>query len=194
MSANTLSSVQFYALFDVLTHHEVYEEIKDLKYQPTITHFGPPLQTNSSEEPSSPLIQILLKRFALVLPGLRDVSPDFWHRRMETLFNALAQADLSESYDKGSIGIRRTLATATAAVIEYCARGSLGKYPNKESIKGRSYDTSDPHDVSIAWEHFLQQIVYGDLIDRMFAKAATTDQLDHHEPLVQATHEYIFVM
>ena len=194
MSSSPLSYIQLHALFDILTHHQSYAEIRDFKDEGTIANFGFPLQTDSTQMPSSPMIQILAKRFALVIPGLRDVSPTFWHQKVQTLLTALAKSDLSESYDKGSIGIRKTLATAAAAVVEYCARGSLGGYPRVESREDHEYDTSDPEDIYSAWNDFLQQIVYGDLLDRMFAKAATTDQLTDHEPLVQATHEYVVVM
>ena len=194
MATRTLSPVQLHALFDTLTHHQAYAEVRDLKYQSTITHFGFPLQTNSANTPSSPLLQALVKRFVLVLPGLRDVSPAFWHKKIEAIFSALAKSDLSESYDKGSIGIRKTLATASAAVVEYCARGSLGGYPKQEVNRVHNYDCSNPDDVYLGWNDFLHQIVYGDLLDRLFAKAAITDQLTDHEPLVQATHEYVFVV
>ena len=194
MASEPLSSTQLHALFDILTHHQAYEEIEKLKHVSTITSFGAPLQTESITKPSSPLLQILLKRFALVLPGLRDVSPDFWHQKIEQIFVALAKADLSESYDKGSIGIRKTLATACAAMMEYCARGSLGGYARSQKHNDRDYDTISPDDVAQAWDDFLQQVVYGDLLDRMFDKAAVTDKLTGHESLVQATHEYIFAM
>jgi hypothetical protein len=191
MSSDALSSVQSYALFDILTHFEAYAEVRDLKYQSTIHNFGSPLQRSSNSRPSSPLLQILIKKFASVLPGLRDLSPAFWHQKIEELFSALAESDLSESYDKGSIGIRMTLATASAAMIEYCARGSLGGYPKNKAARAHDYNDTTPNN---AWDDFLHQIVYGDLLGRLFAKAATTDQLSDHEPLVQATHEYVFVM
>ena len=189
-----ISSAQAHALFDILTHYEAYQEIRDLRLLDTIANFGDPLQ-DSGGVPSTPLIQILIKRFLLVLPGLRDVSTDFWQRKIKDLFIAFARADLSESYDKGSIGIRKTLATACAAMVEFCARGTLGGYPRSKTVKGEAkYDAINPDDVAVAWDDFLQQIVYGDLIDRMFAKVASTDQLTDHESLVQATHEYVFVM
>ena len=194
MSSGALSPVQSHALFDILTHYEAYAEVRDLKYRSTIKNFGSPLQRSSDSEPSSPLLQILTKKFALVLPGLRDVSPQFWHQKIEELFCALAQSDLSESYDKGSIGIRKTLATASAATIEYCARGSLGGYPKHKAAEAHEYNYTNPDDIYLAWDESLHQILYGDLLDRLFAKAATTDQLTDHEPLVRAAHEYVFIM
>lgn len=194
MISTSLSSVQLHALFDILTHHQAYAEIRELKSETTIRTFGYPLQTEDTDMTSSPLLQILMKRFVLALPGLRDVPPAFWHQKIQALFTALAASDLSESYDKGSIGIRKTLATATAAMVEYCARGSLGGLPREETKRHLDYDPSNPEDVYSAWSDFLHQIVYGDLLERMFAKAAATNKLTDHEPLVQATHEYVFAM
>lgn len=194
MATSVISPAQAQALFDILTHYQAYREVKDLRLLDTITNFSYPLEDDRGE-PSTPLIQILIKRFLLVLPGFRDVSTDFWQRKIKNLFSAFARADLSESYDKGSIGIRKTLATACAAMVEFCARGTLGGYPKSKTIEGQpKYSPTSPDDVARAWDDFLQQIVYGDLIERMFAKAASTDQLPDHESLVQATHEYVFVM
>lgn len=194
MATEVISSAQAHALFDILTHHEAYHEIKDLKFPETINNFGVPLN-GSTKNPSTPLIQLLLRRFLLVLPGLRDISQDFWQRKIKDLFTAFAEADLSESYDKGSIGIRKTLSTAVAAMVEFCARGTLGGYPRRGATEAeRTYDPTSPDDVARAWDDFLQQIVYGDLIDRMFTKATNTDKLADHESLVKATHEYVFIM
>ena len=194
MAMPAISSAQAQALFDILTHYEAYQEIKDLRLLNTITNFGDPLEDNGGE-PSSPLIQILMKRFLLVLPGIRDVSIDFWQIKIKEILSAFARANLSESYDKGSIGIRKTLSTACAAMVEFCARGTLGGCPRSDTTMGEpKYSLTNFDDVSRAWDDFLQHVVYGDLLERMFTKAASTDQLTDHESLVQATHEYVFVM
>ena len=194
MASQSLSSLQAYALFDILTHHEAYAEIQALKDPQSIADFGVPLQPEDPPTASSPLIQVLLKRFILVIPGLRDVSPEFWTQHIKGLATVLDEANLSESYDKGSIGIRKTLSTAIASMVEYVTRGTLGSYPKSEPEKGRQYDVSNAEDIINAWDDFLQQIVYGDLVDRLFAKAVETDQLSDHDSLVQAAHEYGVVM
>lgn len=193
-SSQPLSPTQVYALFDILTHNESYIEIGALKTPEAISNFGLPLQHRNSLESSSPLLQILLQKFITVLPGLQDVPPDFWESNITGLATALDDANLSESYDKGSIGIRKTLSTAIASIVEYVSRGVLGGYPKNANLKDGQYDTSNPDDVVTAWHEFLQQIIYGDLLDRMFAKATETDKLSDHEPLVQAAHKYAFVM
>ena len=196
MALEQLTSDQAHALFDILTHHESCLEIQALKNPQNIRNFGLPLQTEIPiEYSSSPLIQTLLQRFVLNLPGLRDVSPEFWTENISGLATALDDANLSESYDKGSIGIRKTLSTAIASMIEYVSRGTVGGYPKTAPERAdHQYDNSNPDDVIAAWDDLLQQIVYGDLLDRMFAKAAETDQLSDHESVVQAAHEYAFVM
>ena len=189
-----ISSTRLYALFDILTHHQAYSETRDLKELNTITHFGHPLE-EKTDQPSAPLIQALIEGFLVVLPGLRDVPKDFWQSRIKDMLSAFARADLSESYDKGSIGIRKTLATACAAIVEFCARGSLGGYRRREAAEAKqTYDLDNHEDLAKAWDDFLQQIVYGDLIERFFATAASTEKLTDHEPLIQATHEYVLIM
>ena len=189
-----LSATQSYALFDILTHHEAFAEIQALKHPESISKFGEPLQLETSQDSSSPLIQILLKRFVLVLPGLRDVSSGFWTQDITGLVTALDDATLSESYDKGSLGIRKTVSTAIASMIEYVSRGCLGGYPKQHNDKTHEYKTSNANDVIAAWDEFLQEIIYGDLLHRMFEKAAQTDKLSDHDSLIQAAHEYALVM
>ena len=194
MASTTLSPNQAHALFDILTHHETYAEIQALKHPKSIATFGAPLHPETPANSSSPLIQILLQKFIYILPGLRDVSPEFWNSNIRGLAMALDDANLSESYDKGSIGIRKTLATAIASMVEYVSRGCIGGYPNHAEDKHGKYYLSNGDDVISAWDHFLQQIIYGDMLEKMFAKAAETDKLSDHESIVQAAHEYALVM
>ena len=189
-----LSSDQAHALFDVLTSHVTLSEIENLKYTKTIATFGPPLQPSQTEGASAPLLRVLLQSFIIDLPGFRNVTDHFWVDSIFHLATALDQANLSESYDKGTVGIRRTLTTASASIVESVARGRLGGYPKRTSNGGSDYDTSNPDDVVRAWDDFLQRIIYGDLLDKMFVKAAETDKLSDHEPVVQAAHQYAVIM
>ncbi|KAI4257504.1 MAG: hypothetical protein L6R42_005618 [Xanthoria sp. 1 TBL-2021] len=189
-----LSSEQAHALFDVLTSHVTLTEIENLKYSKTIATFGPPLQPSRVDAASTPLLRILLQSFINDLPGFRNVNPHFWTDSIYHLATALDDANLSESYDKGFVGIRRTLSTASASIIESVARGRLGGYP-KQTPKGESnYDKASPDDIARAWDDFLQRIIYGDLLNNMFVKAAETDKLSDHEPVVQAAHQYAVTM
>ena len=193
MGTRHLSPTQAHALFDILTHYETYAEIQALKDPKIVSDFHVPGEPQKPDSSASPLLQILLHRFVYVLPGLRDVAPDFW-TNVKNLVVALAEGNLSESYDKGSIGIRKTLSTATASIVEYVSRGCLGGYPRHTQHNERKYDNWSPDDVVVAWDEFLQQIIYGDMFDRLFAKAAETDNLSDHEPLVQAAHQYAFTI
>ncbi|KAL9024788.1 MAG: hypothetical protein Q9196_006258 [Gyalolechia fulgens] len=189
-----LSSTQLHALFDILTSHVTLTEIESLKLSKTVAAFGPPLQPSLNDESSSPLLLVLLQSFVLDLPGLRAVTPHFWTDSIRQLATALDDANLSESYDKGSIGIRRTLSTATASIVESVARGRLGGYPRQPVKENANYDQADPEHVIRAWDDFLQRIIYGDLLDKMFTKTATTDKLADHESVVQAAHQYALIM
>lgn len=190
----TLSSTQAHALLDILVHHETYREIEGFKKPGTINAYGPPFQDDLKEKPQSPTLQTLLSRFVLKLPGLRDVSPDFWKVRVSALIDELSQAELSESYDKGLLGIRKTLATAISALIEYPARGVIaGVEKDDKADAKKEYDVNSPEDVLKAWHVALQAIVYGDLLDELVKKVGETDDLTKHDTLVQAMHEFILV-
>ncbi|KAK4541452.1 hypothetical protein LTR36_008053 [Oleoguttula mirabilis] len=187
-----LTPSQSNALLDILTHRETYGEIEDFKYPDAVYHYGPPFQDNVSNS-QAPILQTLLSKFVLKLPGFRDVSPDFWKVRVQDLIQELAQAELSESYDKGVLGVRKTLATAVSALIEYPARGCLEGIEKELPDKSKKYDTSNPDDVLQSWRDTLQLLVYGDLVDELFEKAAETDDLSKHPSLVQAMHEFVVV-
>ncbi|KAF4555691.1 Hypothetical protein D9617_2g056540 [Elsinoe fawcettii] len=187
-----LTPVQAKTLVDILTHYETYREIEQFKSPQTILEYGPPFQDD--KKPSTPILQGLVSKFAVTLPGLRDVSPDFWKVQVQSMVEDLAKAELSESYDKGNLGIRKTLATAISSLIEYPARGLLGAFPKDESaFKEREYDVKNPDDVLIAWQHFLQQLVYGDLFDVLYDKTSETQLLSEQGTLTQAAHEFIVV-
>lgn len=191
---NPLSSRQAHALFDILTSHVTLTEIENLKLSKTVNAFGPPLQPSLKDGSSSPLLRVLLQSFVLHLPGLRNVTPQFWTDSIRQLATALDDSTLSESYDKGSVGIRRTLSTATASIVESVARGRLGGYPRQAPKENPRYDLANPEHVVQAWDDFLQRIIYGDLLGTMFIKTAETDKLADHEPVVQAAHQYVLIM
>ncbi|OCL04134.1 hypothetical protein AOQ84DRAFT_324876 [Glonium stellatum] len=194
MSHPTLSPTQAHALFDILTHHETYAEIESFKWPDAIDNYGYPFKKEDGVQTSSPLLQALLNKFALKLPGLSNVALEFWQERCQILVAKLGEAELSESYDKGVIGARKTLATAISALLEYLARGCLGGLPRRD-IKNaeRKYDISKVEDIMEAWDDALQELVYGDLIDRLFDKTAETGRLEDHSSLVQAAHEFILL-
>jgi hypothetical protein len=191
-----LTSAQSHALFDILTHHETYAEIEAFKQPDAIKSYGPPFLDNVPSDATSPVLQTLLSKFILTLPGLRSVSQDFWRVRVEDLIQELSEAELSESYDKGVLGIRKTLATAISALIEYPARGALDGLPKDEDKLRRTTEDYDVHkasDVLRSWQDCLQGLIYGDLVDKIFTRAAETPNLDEHPGLVRGMHEFVVV-
>lgn len=195
MATKSLSPQQTHALFDVLTHHESHHEIQRFKYPNAIDNYGPPFEIPDGPLSDSPILQTLLHRFVLQLPGLKDVKPEFWQKRVQSIIRQLGDAELSESYDKGTLGSRRTLATAISTLIEYPARGVLGGLPKKTKHKEDSeeYDVSDPDDIFEAWDDFLQDLIYGDMMDELFKRVSETDKLEEQSNLVKCAHEYILV-
>jgi len=164
--------------------------------------------------PGSPLLQTLLLKFVLPLPGIGDLDHSFWNVRVRGLLTKLADAGLSESYDKGAVGTRKTLATAASAVIEAVARGCLGGYPkaHKQS-SGESTEKENGHrnghatqnrsnghvsaemsrPVNEAWDELLQGLIHGDLIDELCDWLSKTDDLEAHSPLVKEAAEYAII-
>jgi hypothetical protein len=194
MASSSLSPQQANALFDILTHHQSYHEIQRYRYPDAIENYGPPFEITPAKTSDSPVLQTLLYRFVLTLPGLKDINQDFWHKRVEDLVRRFGEAELSESYDKGAVGSRRTLATAIATLMEYPARGVLGGIPKREvKRKPDDYDLGDPEDVRQGWDDFLQEMVYGDLIPELETKIGETDKLEDQSMRVRAAHEYILV-
>lgn len=148
------------------------------------------------EKGTSPVLQTLFTRFILPLPWLRDLPRDFWNVRIQGLLYKLADADLSESYDKGALGLRKTLATGSSAIVEMVGRGALGGVKKQEpqhkngEKKKEEYDLKEAEDLERAWEDFTQQLVHGDLVPEMFEHMTKTDDLEGYSPTMKATAEY----
>ncbi|KAG6298458.1 hypothetical protein E4U45_005111 [Claviceps purpurea] len=164
-------------------------------------------QKNQSREPSAPLLQSLLTRLLLPMPGLSDLPAAFWTSRLQTLLARLGEANLSESYDKGALGTRKVLATGCSALLEMLSRGLLGGLPRGEGTSrdegsgpgpGREaeagadenekqYDLNKADDLERAWGNVLQELVYGDLVDQLFDHFGTEDDLETLSPMVEAS-------
>lgn len=190
----TLGPAQLYSLLDILSHNEVYAEIRDFRSPGSLKHYGPPFSKAAGQASSFPSLQVLVSKFLLTLPGLQNVSEEFWQQRVRSLIEDLEKAELSESYDKGVVGIRKTLATAISALIEYPVRGVFAGFdePSADGDK-RKYDVSKAEDLQLAFRDFMYRAVYGDVLEDLFVMAAKTDKLSDHTQIVQATHEYIVV-
>ncbi|KAK2025694.1 hypothetical protein LX32DRAFT_596163 [Colletotrichum zoysiae] len=203
--SSPLSAEQIKALFNILTHFETYHEIEKFKRPETIANYGYPFtQTCSAagaapshaREPSAPLLHTVFTRFILKLPGVRTFAPDFWSVRVQGIITAFADAGLSEAYDKGALGIRKTLATASSAVIETVIRGAIGGAPYSRppaSARPPEYDLGSAADLARAWDDAMHGLVYEDLCDDLFDYLAESDDFDSHSPTTRAVNEYIIM-
>ncbi|KAH9883054.1 hypothetical protein J1614_000421 [Plenodomus biglobosus] len=189
-----LTAAQTHALFDILIHHQIYAEIEAFKYPTTIDHYGYPFRKPDGVQSTSPLLQVMLNKFALSNPAIRGFGEAFWQDKIRTLVARLAEAELSESYDKGAIGSRKALATAASSIGEYVARGMLGGYPVTKGGQAKtSYDSSRPEDVIQGFDDLMHGLIYGHLLDDMFDQVRATGRLEDHASVVQAAHEYILL-
>lgn len=109
----------------------------------------------------------------------------------------LGAADLSESYDKGAVGTRKTLATGASSIIEMLARATLGGFRNASHEPVPSsppvYNESNAQDLEKAWETFLEEGIYSDLIDKLFQHMTETDDLDAYSPTIKLAAEYVII-
>lgn len=189
-----LTPAQTHALFDIVIHHQVYAEIEAFKYPSTIDHYGYPFRKADGVQSTSPLLQNMLNKFALCNPAIRNFGESWWSDKIQTLVARMAEAELSESYDKGAIGSRKALATAASSIAEYVARGMLGGYSaakKKESKK--EYDTSKPEDVIQGFEELVKDAIYGNALDDLYEKVKATPRLEDHSSSLQAAHEYMLL-
>ncbi|KAG5914308.1 hypothetical protein E4U42_000550, partial [Claviceps africana] len=148
--APALSPEQTTALLDILSHHETHREITSFTSPDTIAGYGFPFDDDDDDDASTPagstapILQLLLRRL-LPMPGLRDLPRAFW-AHVRTLLARLAGADLSSSYDKGSLGTRRVLAAGSSVVLGGVAGGLLGGV-----VAGGEEDEDGAGDLEGAW-------------------------------------------
>ncbi|KAK3316565.1 PX-associated-domain-containing protein [Apodospora peruviana] len=203
VAPETLTSAQLHALFDILTHYETYAEVELFKYPDTLAGYGYPFTTHHhgdegtpsyATESTAPLLAALLRSIVLPIPGIRDLPPQFWHVRFQGILTKLAEAELSESYDKAVLGTRKTLATAASAIHESVSRGILGGIPRgpKRNLN-HIYDRSKASDLQRAWEDVVHELVYGELIEELFEWASTHQSLENHSRAVEAAMDYIIM-
>ncbi|KAK4225730.1 PX-associated-domain-containing protein [Podospora fimiseda] len=198
---STLSASQLHALFDILTHHETYFEIQSFKDPSTISSYGYPFAHHGSDgapiysqDSSAPLLTGFLRPIVLSFPGVLDLPSDFWHARFQGVMEKLAEAELSESYDKGYLDAGKILATAASSIHEAVSRGILGGIERGEKRHlDAKYDQSKAEDLIRAWEDGVHELLYGDLIDQLFKCAAERKSLEEHSPGVRAAADYIII-
>jgi hypothetical protein len=194
-SANTpplLTSSQLHALFDILTHHNTYAEAESFKEPGIISKYGYPFTDNLGS--FTPLLAGVLRSIVLPFPGVRDLPGDFWEVRFQGIMNSLAAAGLSESYDKGVMGVRKRVATAASSIHEVVSRGLLGglRQTAPRDLYGE-YDRTSAEDLNRAWDDVVHEAVYGDLVRELFTWVAEKKNLEDHSPAVRAAVDYIII-
>lgn len=188
----SLTPLQYSALLDILTHYETYAEIRQFRKPNALDAYGPPFSSKKGTVSSTPALQALLSRFVLNLPGLKEVPNEFWTVQVQQLIQNLEESNLSESYDKGSVGSRKTLATAISALIEYPVRGTYGGFAEVDDHNDK-YDLHSAEDLTRGFRNFVDQCIYESVLDDLVNKAAETDRLEDHSNSTKAVHEFVLV-
>ncbi|TLS31075.1 hypothetical protein PpBr36_03740 [Pyricularia pennisetigena] len=198
-----LSAAELHALFDILTHYETYSEFVDLRYPDTPANIGYPFAKRIKDgslvhatKPAAPIIQQLLATFVTEIFALRSLPNSFWSVQLQGIFENLAAANLSESYDKGTLGTRKTLCTVFSSILELVARGQLGgvqrNVENTRSLRSNVYNLDSAQSLIKAWDDVVQELVYGNLIDELFDHAAkVSGNLEEHSAAAEAAAHYI---
>ncbi|KAJ4855275.1 PX-associated domain-containing protein [Trichoderma breve] len=151
------------------------------------------------KESTSPLLQFMLTRLVLPLPGVRDLPAGFWNVRVQGLLARFAEAELSESYDKGAMGTRKTLATGASSVLEMVARGILGGVvrtagsEEEKKMKQGEYDETKAEDLLRAFGDVLEDWAYGDLMGRVSEHVTETEDVESFSPAVKAAMNYAII-
>lgn len=150
----------------------------------------------------SPVLQTLLSRIILPLPGVRELPREFWSVRVQGLLARLGEAELSDTYDKGALGTRKVLSTGASGLVEMVGRGAFGgiqrrhdgnQQPKKSGGKKKEYDLSKADDLVRAWDDVVEGLVYGDLVDQSFDHFSKTADLESLSPTVEAAAQYAII-
>lgn len=201
-TSGNLTPPQLRALLDIFVHYETYSEVQSFRHPKSIDTYGWPfVDVDDQGKPvkphapsSSPLLQLLLTRLVLDAPAVRELSTDFWPVKFRGIMRQFGNADLSDSYDKGTLGTRKRLATAASVIHESVTRGLLSgvscdALPNLH----RPYHRKNAEDLKRAWHDCICQLVYGNLIDEIFDQLTQTKHLEAHSPGLRAAVEYVEV-
>lgn len=199
----TLSSAQLRALFDILNHNETYREAESFKRSCAIQEYGYPFATDFPSQRKSPpdyqpksktpLLQLFLTKCVLTVPGMTELPPDFWPLHFQGVMTKLADANLSESYDKGTLGTRKTLATGASVIHEALTRGLLEGVETDDKridLKSASYDATRASELVRAWDECVHELIHGELADELFDKFIVSSDFEAHSPAVKAATDY----
>ncbi|KAJ1306655.1 hypothetical protein OPQ81_007650 [Rhizoctonia solani] len=167
-----LTPAQAHALFRFLTHAQTLAEMQALKVPGRVSNSGPPFNPKLGppveETLPLPVLNFLLRRLALTLPGFKDVPTAVWSEHAQQILEALAAQDLSDSFDKGSISKRKILGFAVVIVAEYAIRAHVLR----------------------AWDEMIYGFAYGTQMDELVEWVTKTDDLTQLPPMLQTAHQF----
>ncbi|CUA70663.1 delta24(24(1))-sterol reductase [Rhizoctonia solani] len=193
----TITPAQAHALFSFLTHTQTLAEMQSLKVPGRVSNSGPPFNPKLGPDVGDtlplPILNFLLRRLALTLPGFKDVPQAVWSEHAQQVLEALAAQDLSDSYDKGSISKRKILGFAVVIVAEYAIRGALGGVPGRDSPRAKlpeKWDPNNPAHVLRAWDEVIHGFAYGTQMDELVEWVTKTDDLTKLPPMLQTAHQF----
>ncbi|KEY69022.1 hypothetical protein S7711_03323 [Stachybotrys chartarum IBT 7711] len=154
--------------------------------------------TNAGDEPpsESPILQTMVTRFVLRLPAIKTLPREFYSVGLQGLLARLGEAELSESYDKGALGTRKTLSTGSSSFIEMLGRGAMAGVPRKGTETNASnqlgqYDHSKAEDLERAWDDVVQACLYGNLAEEIRDHLIKTPDLEAYSPTIAAAADYV---
>ncbi|KAG9128127.1 hypothetical protein FRC07_004469 [Ceratobasidium sp. 392] len=193
----SLSPARAHALFNFLTHTQTLAEMQSLKVPGRVSNSGPPfdptLGPKVSDVPPLPILNFLLRRLALTLPGFQDVPLNVWSQDAQAILEGLAAQDLSDSFDKGSISKRKILGFAVVIIAEYAIRGALGGVPGRDRhtrTTRTDWDPNSPQDVLLAWDELIYGFAYGTQMEELVEWVVKTDDLTELPLSLQAAHQF----
>jgi hypothetical protein len=127
------------------------------------------------------------------------VAREFLSEETWTVFTGvwerLAAINLSESYEKGTMGLRKSGSTAASASLESIVRGVLAGAPRVQDYQStnKSYNRGDARQLEQAWDDAVQEMVYGDLLSRIFAMIKKSGDIQDLPPVAIAALDYMII-
>lgn len=188
-----LTPTQLNALFDILTHNETFHEVRDLRFELPISRFGLPITPTEPGPSPFPLLQLVISKFV----GRGILTESGWADWL-AMVKRLCAANLSDSYDKGFLGLRKHSAAGFAASVESLARGVLARPPrdpqvNLARLNTKQYDRMKAEELEQAWDDTVQGMLYGDLLDRVFEAVKVSPDVDDVPPVTRAALDYFMI-
>jgi len=153
--------------------------------------------------PSAPVYRVLHQDFITTFPGSCNLPSSFWTERF---FGIVNRWRVTASFDKGTLGLRSTLASLSSSVVEALARArfiGLEKHEGPMQASGGSIDVhaktlngtvSNSHGklekLAVSWQNMCQNLIYGNLVDELFDALPTTNRIDQLTPAIDMSVEF----